>query len=74
MEAIKTTSSSIMFGHLEIDGFEAHPGYIHDGGFDKNTFNKFDMAFSGHFHHKSDDGQVFYLGSQYEMTWSDYAN
>ena len=22
---------------------------------------------------KNDDGQIFYLGSQYEMTWSDYA-
>ena len=29
-------------------------------------------TFSGHFHTKNDDGQIFYLGSQYEMTWSDY--
>ena len=27
---------------------------------------------SGHFHKKSDDGQIYYLGTQYEMTWSDY--
>ena len=72
MEAIKTTTSSIMFGHLEIDGFEAHPGYIHDGGFNKNIFNKFDMAFSGHFHHKSDNGTIYYLGNPYELTWQDY--
>ncbi len=27
---------------------------------------------SGHFHHKSDDGQIYYLGCPYEITWSDY--
>ena len=27
---------------------------------------------SGHFHHKSDDGQIFYLGTPYEIYWNDY--
>ena len=27
---------------------------------------------SGHFHHKSDDGQIYYLGTPYQLTWSDY--
>jgi len=30
------------------------------------------MAFSGHFHHKSDNGNIYYLGNQYQITWSDY--
>ncbi|NWJ21695.1 hypothetical protein HX849_04190, partial [Marine Group I thaumarchaeote] len=30
------------------------------------------MAMSGHFHHRSDNGTVFYLGNPYEITWSDY--
>jgi DNA repair exonuclease SbcCD nuclease subunit len=28
----------------------------------------------GHFHHKSNDGHIFYLGTPYEITWSDYGN
>jgi len=30
------------------------------------------MVLSGHFHHKSNDGSIFYLGNQYEITWADY--
>jgi hypothetical protein len=43
-------------------------------GHDKSIVSRFEKTYSGHFHHKNDDGQVFYLGSQYEMTWSDYNN
>ena len=27
---------------------------------------------SGHFHHKSDDGQIYYLGTPYEIYWNDF--
>jgi hypothetical protein len=30
------------------------------------------LCFSGHFHHKSDDGHIYYLGTPYEITWSDH--
>jgi hypothetical protein len=29
---------------------------------------------SGHFHHKSTDGTIYYLGNQYEITWADYGD
>jgi len=32
--------------------------------------NGFEMH-AGHFHKKSDDGHVYYLGNTYQMTWSD---
>jgi len=35
-------------------------------------FKRFEKVMSGHFHKKSDDGHIYYLGTQYEMTWSDY--
>jgi DNA repair exonuclease SbcCD nuclease subunit len=33
---------------------------------------KYDMVMSGHYHHKSDNGQVYYLGSPYEINWADF--
>ena len=60
-------------GHLEIAGFEMYKGFSSiDGDFKKELFSRFDTVFSGHFHHKSDDGQIFYLGTPYEITWNDW--
>ena len=59
-------------GHLEIKGFEMMAGHFNDHGQDKAQFTKFEKVLSGHFHKKSDDGRIFYLGCQYQMTWSDY--
>ena len=47
-------------------------GMVMDHGWDKEEFKKFDIVMSGHYHHKSDDGQVYYLGTPYEIYWNDW--
>jgi DNA repair exonuclease SbcCD nuclease subunit len=49
-----------------------HNGVMNTQGLDKSLFKRFEKVFSGHFHKKSDDGQIYYCGTQYEITWSDY--
>ena len=71
MRSIQMTSAQICMGHFEINGFEMHKGHFSENGYDKKFLNKFDTVFSGHFHKKSDDGHVYYLGNTYQMTWSD---
>ena len=74
-ESIRTIESSqatIAMGHLEIKGFEMHSGHMNEHGQEKSMFKRFEKVMSGHFHKKSDDGHIYYLGTQYEMTWSDY--
>lgn len=72
LEKVKTTKSEICFGHFEIDGFHMDRGNIHQGGLDRKKLINYDIVLSGHFHHKSDDGHVFYVGTPGEMTWIDY--
>ena len=69
---IETSKAQIALGHLEIKGFEMHNGAFNNQGLDKSMFHRFEKVISGHFHKKSDDGQIHYCGSQYEITWSDY--
>lgn len=72
MQHLSNTKSKTIMGHLEINGFEAHPGHVFEGGLDQEVFSKFKTVFSGHFHHKSRFNNIQYLGNPYEITWSDY--
>lgn len=72
MNHVQETDSQILFGHLELAGFEMYRGVSNDHGMDAKLFDKFDMVMSGHYHHKSSRGNIHYLGTPYEMTWSDY--
>lgn len=72
LEAIKSTDAQILMGHFEISGFEMERGHYCEHGLEQGLFNKFDIVYSGHFHHPSKRGNIQYLGSPYEMTWNDY--
>lgn len=72
IELMNSTSARVLFGHLELAGFEMYKGGIIEHGMDSNIFDKFDVVCSGHYHHKSTKGNINYLGCPYEMTWSDY--
>jgi DNA repair exonuclease SbcCD nuclease subunit len=71
-QRMKQSKAQICFGHFEIAGFEMDRGNVCDHGLDKKILSKYDVVLSGHFHHKSTDGNITYVGTPYEMTWSDY--
>lgn len=72
MDYIKNTKAKTAFGHLEISGFEMDAGNVCDGGFNRKAFSNYETVYTGHFHHKSSDGHIFYLGNTYQITWADY--
>jgi DNA repair exonuclease SbcCD nuclease subunit len=72
LDEIKNTTSTLCMGHLEIAGFAMYRGMESHEGFSAETFNKFDLVFSGHYHHRSNDRNIYYLGNPYELTWQDY--
>lgn len=70
-EVIAKTKAKIGFGHLEISGYEMHKGAFCDHGEDKDIYKNFTMVYTGHFHTKNCSGNISYLGTPYEMTFSD---
>ena len=71
IESIKSSTSSCAMGHLELNGFRAHRGHVMEDGMDGALFEKFERTFSGHYHTRSNNGKIFYLGNPYEMFWND---
>lgn len=72
LNEINTTEATLCMGHLEIAGFSMNRGIPNYEGYDRDLFKRFDMVFSGHFHHRSQADNIWYLGNPYELTWQDY--
>ena len=70
--SITKSTAPVCMGHLELNGFEAHPGHVMNMGMDINPFDKFQRVFSGHYHMKSTKGNISYLGNPYQLYWNDY--
>jgi hypothetical protein len=49
-----------------------YKGNFMETGMDRKIVEKFDMVISGHYHHKSSQNNIHYLGTQFEITWADF--
>ena len=68
---IKASQAPVAMGHLELNGFVATAGHVMDHGMDMDPFKKFKKVYSGHYHTRSNVGNIYYLGNPYEMFWND---
>jgi DNA repair exonuclease SbcCD nuclease subunit len=71
LKLIQKTTSRCAMGHLELQGFRVNRQLIMEHGLDSKLFEKFERVYSGHYHTRSNNGKVFYLGNPYEMYWTD---
>jgi hypothetical protein len=72
IKQIKKSKAKIAMGHLELQGFRVNRNLVmEEHGTDPKIFDKFQKVFSGHYHTRSDNGKIFYLGNTYEMYWND---
>ena len=68
---IQNTTCSCAMGHLELQGFRVNNQIVMEHGLESKLFEKFTYVFSGHYHTRSTDGRIFYLGNPYELYWND---
>ena len=68
---INKSKASVCMGHLELNGFRATPGHMMEHGMEWDIFKKFKKTFSGHYHCRSNQDNIYYLGNPYEMFWND---
>ena len=71
LEMMDNTKADVIMGHLELNGFVATRGHTMEHGMDTKLFDKFYRVYSGHYHTRSDNGKIYYLGNPYEMFWND---
>ena len=71
LDFIAKKEGSVLMGHLELSGYEVLRGVQHHEGMDPDLFKGYDAVYSGHFHCKHSKGNIHYLGTQYQITFTD---
>jgi len=71
LDFIKSTTSPFIMGHFELTGFEVLRGVKHEDGMSPSILSRFETVYSGHFHCKQNEKNVSYLGTPYQITFSD---
>lgn len=68
-------TNTILCGHFELAGFPVQKGYIADKGtIETEKMDSYKSVISGHYHSPSEKKQICYIGTPYELTWSDYGD
>jgi DNA repair exonuclease SbcCD nuclease subunit len=69
---IKKSNSPICLGHFELSGFPLMKGIESHEGIDYSFLSNYNHVYSGHYHTRSSNDNITYIGTPYELFWSDY--
>ena len=73
-EFVSKSTSPYCVGHFELVGYYMQRGQVSHEGYEDIFLKNYDQVYSGHYHSRSSsvDGKIAYLGTPYELFWSDY--
>lgn len=66
---VNKTKSKYALGHLELTGFEMSKGHFCEHGMDYDLFKTYTTVYNGHFHRKSKDKNIVYVGNPTQDSW-----
>jgi len=73
VKAINKSQAPMCLGHLELKSFQMFKGHFATHGtLDRFVLQKFELVLSGHYHYRSSNENIYYVGTPYEMTWMDF--
>ena len=70
-EFLINCKADVVAGHFELNGFDMLRGVPCTHGMSADNLRRFELVLSGHYHCKSNQGNIHYLGSQMEFFWND---
>lgn len=70
-EFLVNCKADVVAGHFELNGFDMLRGVPCTHGMSADNLRRFELVLSGHYHCKSNQGNIHYLGSQMEFFWND---
>ena len=68
---LKNCPADVIGGHFELIGFDMMRGVPCTHGMTSDNLKRFELVMSGHYHAKSNQENIHYLGSQMEFFWND---
>ena len=68
---VKKSKCRVVMGHLELNGFLANAHHVMEHGDDRTIYKGYEKVYSGHYHHRSTQDNINYLGNPYEIYWND---
>lgn len=68
---VSQSKSEFCYGHFELTGYDMYRGIPCEHGDDPNFLNRFKQVYSGHFHTHSRKNNICYVGTPYDIIWSD---
>tara|TARA_Y100000034_G_C6761693_1_gene339282 strand:- start:50 stop:805 length:756 start_codon:yes stop_codon:yes gene_type:complete len=71
LDFIKTAPAPIMFAHLELTGYDVIRGVKYTEGMNPKLFERYERVFTGHFHCRQEHKNIYYMGTQFQITFSD---
>ena len=71
LNLFKIQLATARWGTLSSQDLELIKTCVMDHGMESKLYQKFTKVFSGHYHTRSNDGRIFYIGNPYEMFWND---
>lgn len=68
---IENTTAKLGFGHVDIQGFDYGNGVLSKEGLTFETFSKYDLFISGHYHKYQNKQNIIYLGTPFSHSFGE---